>query len=168
MLPMLPVLWYNGPDSWEPKEERRSTRSEHYDSDLLFYFDGKPPGVLPVSASLCGHGASLSRRLGEGTEEPDQLLLPQAVCRRLHPGTPEKDWPRECLLVTFGLERQLLSPRIAVAVEPTHAGPTMWWYPGRRRSTRNCWTGSARPISSVRSKGSPAVSYIQYRTDRPS
>ena len=35
----------------------------------------------------------------------------------------KKDWPRECLLVTFGLERQVTSPRIAVAVEPY---PNRW------------------------------------------
>ncbi|MDO5511294.1 DUF5655 domain-containing protein [Corynebacterium sp.] len=29
-----------------------------------------------------------------------------------------KDWPEECLLVTFGLEHELDHPRIAVATEP--------------------------------------------------
>lgn len=29
-----------------------------------------------------------------------------------------KDWPEHCLLVTFGLEHRLESPRIAVATEP--------------------------------------------------
>ena len=35
----------------------------------------------------------------------------------------KKDWPKECLLVTFGLERQVISPRIAVSVEPY---PNRW------------------------------------------
>ena len=34
----------------------------------------------------------------------------------------KKDWPRECLVVTVGLDRPLNSPRSAVSVEP---------YPGR-------------------------------------
>ena len=34
-----------------------------------------------------------------------------------------KDWPRECILVTFGLPIRLDSPRIAVAVEPY---PSRW------------------------------------------
>ena len=89
MLPMVPVLWYNGPDSREQRrngDEPAGTLRQR--SALLLR--RKAPGALPVSASLCGHGASLSRRLGEGTEEPDQLLLPQVVCRRLHPGAPKK------------------------------------------------------------------------------
>lgn len=35
----------------------------------------------------------------------------------------KKDWPEHCLLVTFGLEFRLDSPRIAVAAEPY---PNRW------------------------------------------
>ena len=35
----------------------------------------------------------------------------------------KKDWPQDCLLVTFGLSHRLSSPRIAVAVEPY---PNRW------------------------------------------
>lgn len=35
----------------------------------------------------------------------------------------KKEWPRECLLVTFGLARRVDNPRIAVSVEPY---PNRW------------------------------------------
>lgn len=98
-------------------------RPEHYDSDLLFYFDGKPLEL------------SLYQRLFAAMEQafPDASVKVQKsqisfYCPKLFaaasiPVRRKKDWPRECLLVTFGLERQLLSPRIAVAVEPY---PNRW------------------------------------------
>lgn len=98
-------------------------RPEHYDSDLLFYFDGKPLEL------------SLYQRLFAAMEQafPDASVKVQKsqisfYCPKLFaaasiPVRRKKDWPQECLLVTFGLERQLLSPRIAVAVEPY---PNRW------------------------------------------
>lgn len=96
---------------------------EHYESDLLFYFDGRPVEL------------SLYQRLFEAMEGtfPDASVKVQKsqisfYCPKLFaaasiPVRRKKDWPQECLLVTFGLERQLLSPRIAVAVEPY---PNRW------------------------------------------
>ena len=96
---------------------------EHYESDLLFYFDGRPVEF------------SLYQRLVQAMDRafPDASVKVQKsqisfYCPRLFaaasiPVRRKKDWPRECLLVTFGLERQLLSPRIAVAVEPY---PNRW------------------------------------------
>lgn len=98
-------------------------RPEHYESDLLFYFDGKPREF------------SLYQRLFESVEQafPDASVKVQKsqisfYCPKLFaaasiPVRRKKDWPRECLLVTFGLERQVISPRIAVAVEPY---PNRW------------------------------------------
>lgn len=96
---------------------------EHYESDLLFYFDGRPVEI------------SLYQRLFEAMEGtfPDASVKVQKsqisfYCPKLFaaasiPVRRKKDWPQECLLVTFGLERQLVSPRIAVAVEPY---PNRW------------------------------------------
>ena len=96
---------------------------EHYESDLLFYFDGRPVEF------------SLYQRLFEAMQGaiPDASVKVQKsqisfYCPKLFaaasiPVRRKKDWPRECLLVTFGLERQLLSPRIAMAVEPH---PNRW------------------------------------------
>lgn len=96
---------------------------EHYESDLLFYFNGRPVEL------------SLYQQLFEAMEGafPDASVKVQKsqisfYCPKLFaaasiPVRRKKDWPQECLLVTFGLERQLLSPRIAVAVEPY---PNRW------------------------------------------
>lgn len=96
---------------------------EHYESDLLFYFNGRPVEL------------SLYQRLFEAMEGafPDASVKVQKsqisfYCPKLFaaasiPVRRKKDWSQECLLVTFGLERQLLSPRVAVAVEPY---PNRW------------------------------------------
>lgn len=96
---------------------------EHYESDLLFYFNGKPVEL------------SLYQRLFETMDGafPDASVKVQKsqisfYCPKLFaaasiPVRRKKNWPRTCLLVTFGLERQVASPRIAVAVEPY---PNRW------------------------------------------
>lgn len=96
---------------------------EHYESDLLFYFNGRPVEL------------SLYQRLFEAMEgtfldasvkvQKSQISFycPKLFAAASIPVRRKKDWPQECLLVTFGLERQLLSPRIAVAVEPY---PNRW------------------------------------------
>ena len=96
---------------------------DHYESDLLFYFDGRPVEF------------SLYQRLFQAMDHafPDACVKVQKsqisfYCPRLFaaasiPVRRKKDWPRDCLLVTFGLERQVISPRIAVAVEPY---PNRW------------------------------------------
>ena len=98
-------------------------RPEHYESDLLFYFDGKPREF------------SLYQRLFESVEQafPDASVKVQKsqisfYCPKLFAAASisvrrKKDWPRECLLVTFGLEHRVDSSRIAVAIEPY---PNRW------------------------------------------
>ena len=98
-------------------------RPEHYESDLLFYFDGKPREF------------SLYQRLFESVEQafPDASVKVQKsqisfYCPKLFaaasiPVRRKKDWPPDCLMVTFGLEHRANSPRIAVATEPY---PNRW------------------------------------------
>lgn len=98
-------------------------RSEHYDSDLLFYFDGKPLEFslyqrLFAAMEQAFHDASVKVQKSQISFYCPKLFAAASI-----PVRRKKDWPRECLLVTFGLERQLLSPRIAVAVEPY---PNRW------------------------------------------
>lgn len=105
------------------KEARYMDTPAHYESDLLFYFDGKPAEF------------ALYRRLTENMDPmfPDVTVKVQKsqisfYCPRLFaaasiPVRRKKDWPPACLLVTFGLETRLSSPRIAVAVEPY---PNRW------------------------------------------
>ena len=98
-------------------------RSEHYESDILLFFEGKPLEL------------ALYRRLFARMEE----RFPQASVkvqksqisfygRHLFaaaslPVRRKKDWPRDSILVTIGLSYRLDSPRVAVAVEPY---PNRW------------------------------------------
>ena len=77
--------------------------SPYYESDVLAYFDG----------------------------HVEERALYEAFFRRLCalfaaaslPVRRKKDWPKTCILVTFGLSHRLDSPRVAVAVEPY---PNRW------------------------------------------
>ena len=79
---------------------------ERYQEDILFYFDGKP-------RELALYQVQKSQISFYGRHLFAMVSLP-ARCK--------KDWPRECILVTFGLPCRVDLPRIAVATEP---------YPGR-------------------------------------
>lgn len=95
---------------------------EHYMSDVLFFFDGKPLELTLFEA--------LYQRME--TEFPDASVRVQKsqisfYGRHLFgavslPVRRKKNWPEHCIVVTIGLPYQLESPRVAVAVEP---------YPGR-------------------------------------
>ena len=98
-------------------------RTEHYESDVLFFFDGKP-----LELSLY---ETLFRRME--TEFPDATVRVQKsqisfYGRHLFgaaslPIRRKKNWPEHCIVVTIGLSCQLASPRVAVAVEPY---PNRW------------------------------------------
>ena len=98
-------------------------RTEHYESDVLFFFDGKP-----LELSLY---ETLFRRME--TEFPDATVRVQKsqisfYGRHLFgaaslPVRRKKNWPEHCIVVTIGLSCQLASPRVAVAVEPY---PNRW------------------------------------------
>ena len=95
---------------------------EHYTSDILFFFDGKPLELVLYEA--------LFRRLE--AEFPDASVRVQKsqisfYGRHLFsaaslPVRRKKSWPKHCIVLTVGLSRRLDSPRVAVATEP---------YPGR-------------------------------------
>ncbi|MDO4314852.1 MAG: DUF5655 domain-containing protein [Oscillospiraceae bacterium] len=95
---------------------------EHYASDVLFFFDGRP-----LELSLY---ETLFRRME--TEFPDASVRVQKsqisfYGRHLFaaaslPVRRKKGWPEHCVVVTIGLSHRLESPRAAVATEP---------YPGR-------------------------------------
>lgn len=95
---------------------------EHYESDLLFYFDGKP---RELALYQC-----LEARMEEAFPEASVKVQKTQISfygRHLFaavslPLRRRKAWPEHCLLVTFGLGYRLDSPRIAAAAEP---------YPGR-------------------------------------
>lgn len=95
---------------------------EHYESDLLFYFDGKPRELVLYQY--------LKARMEEAFPEVSVKVQKTQISfygRHLFaavslPLRRRKMWPEHCLLVSFGLGYHLDSPRIAAAAEP---------YPGR-------------------------------------
>ena len=95
---------------------------EHYGADILFFFDGKPLERSLYETLLC-------RMESEFPDASVKVQKSQISFYGRHlfgaaslPVRRKKDWPKHCIVVTIGLSHQLISPRVAVAVEP---------YPGR-------------------------------------
>lgn len=96
---------------------------EHYESDLLFYFDGRPV-EFSLYQKLFEMMAQAFPDISVKVQKSQvSFYNPKLFAAASIPIRRKKGWPRECLLVTFGLERQLHSPRIAVATEPY---PNRW------------------------------------------
>ena len=93
-------------------------RGEHYEADVLFFFDGHPLELRLYQL--------LFRRLDELFPEGTVKVQKSQISfygRHLFaavslPLRRKKTWPEECLVVTFGLGSRVEDPRIAVAVEP--------------------------------------------------
>ena len=99
------------------------TTPEHYESDVLFFFDGKPEELALYQALFC----RLEERFSDASVKVQKSQI-SFYNRHLFaaaslPLRRRKEWPKQCILVTFGLVRRLPSPRIAVAVEPY---PNRW------------------------------------------
>lgn len=95
---------------------------EHYESDLLFYFDGKPRELalyqyLEVRMEVAFPAASVKVQKTQISFCGRHLFAAVSL-----PLRRRKVWPEHCILVSFGLGYHLDSPRIAAAAEP---------YPGR-------------------------------------
>ena len=95
---------------------------EHYESDVLFFFDGKPL-ELSLYESLFRYmemqfpDASVKIQKSQISFYGRHLFGAVSL-----PVRRKKNWPEHCIVVTIGLPYRLESPRVAVAVEP---------YPGR-------------------------------------
>ena len=96
--------------------------SDHYVSDLLFYFDGHPLELALYQAFFGALDARLPQARVRIQKSQISFYGRHLFAAASIPVRRKKDWPKNCLLVTFGLGQRLDSPRIAVAVEP---------YPGR-------------------------------------
>lgn len=96
---------------------------EHYESDLLFYFDGRPAELSLYQRLFATMESAFPDASVKVQKSQISFYCPKLFAAASIPVRRKKDWPQECLLVTFGLERQLSSPRIAVAVEPY---PNRW------------------------------------------
>ena len=98
--------------------------SEHYTADLLVYFEGHDREHALYLALV----SALEQTLPENFSVRVQKSQISFYGRHLFgaasiPVRRKKDWPPDCLMVTFGLEHRADSPRIAVATEPY---PNRW------------------------------------------
>lgn len=96
---------------------------EHYENDMLFYFDGRPTELSLYQRLFAAMEPAFPDVSVKVQKSQISFYCPKLFAAASVPARRKKDWPRECLLVTFGLERQLSSPRIAAAVEPY---PNRW------------------------------------------
>ena len=95
---------------------------EYYFEDALAFFDGKPQELGLYEALF----AVLEELFPEARVKVQKSQI-SFYGRHLFaaaslPLRRKKDWPKVCILLTFGLGERKDSPRIAVATEP---------YPGR-------------------------------------
>ena len=98
--------------------------SEHYTADLLAYFEGHDREHALYLALV----SALEQTLPENFSVRIQKSQISFYGRHLFgaasiPMHRKKDWPPDCLMVTFGLEHRADSPRIAEATEPY---PNRW------------------------------------------
>ena len=98
--------------------------SEHYTADLLAYFEGHDREHALYLALV----SALEQTLQENFSVRVQKSQISFYGRHLFgaasiPVRRKKDWPPDCLMVTFGLEHRADSPRISVATEPY---PNRW------------------------------------------
>jgi len=99
------------------------TASEHYPSDLLFFFDGKPAELSLYQALFARMEAAFPEASVKVQKSQISFYNRRLFAAASLPVRRRKDWPRECILVTIGLSHRLASPRVAVAVEPY---PNRW------------------------------------------
>lgn len=97
-------------------------RSEHYESDVLFFFDGKPLELGLYEALFVRMEAAFPEASAKVQKSQISFYQRHLFAAASLPIRRKKTWPEHCLVVTVGLNRRLDSPRVAVAVEP---------YPGR-------------------------------------
>lgn len=96
---------------------------ERYESDVLFFFDGRPLELALYQTLF----RSLETAFPEASVRVQKTQI-SFYGRHLFaalslPVRRRKGWPEHCIVVTIGLSHRLESPRIAVAVEPY---PNRW------------------------------------------
>lgn len=97
--------------------------SEHYPSDLLFFFDGKPLELSLYEALFQRMDANFSDASVKVQKSQISFYNKHLFAAASLPVRRKKGWPEHCILVTIGLSYRLSSPRVAVAVEPY---PNRW------------------------------------------
>lgn len=97
--------------------------SEHGFSDMLLYFEGKPVELALYQQLFSQMSSAFPQAKVKVQKSQISFYNRHLFAAASIPVRRKKDWPQDCLLVTFGLSHPLASPRIAVAVEPY---PNRW------------------------------------------
>ena len=96
--------------------------NEHYESDLLLFFQGRPRELALYQALSARMEAAFPQAAVKVQKSQISFYQRRLFAAASLPLRRKKNWPEHCLVVTVGLARRLDSPRVAAAVEP---------YPGR-------------------------------------
>lgn len=97
-------------------------RGEYYQSDVLFFFEGKDRERMLYEALFQSMEKAFPEAAVKVQKSQISFYHKHLFAASSLPLRRKKDWPEHCILVTIGLARPLESPRAAVKVEP---------YPGR-------------------------------------
>ena len=125
------------------------TKPEHYASDVLFFFDGRPTELALYEALLLRMEAAFPDASVKVQKSQISFYHRHLFAAASLPLRRRKGWPKQALLVTLGLPYRLDPPGWPWRWSPTPAaGPTMCWCPSRGRSTASCWAGCGRPMTS--------------------
>ena len=95
---------------------------DHYASDVLFFFDGKPLELALYEALFRHLEMEFSEASVRVQESQISFYGRHLFSAASLPVRRKKSWPEHCIVLTIGLSHRLDSPRGAVATEP---------YPGR-------------------------------------
>lgn len=96
---------------------------EHYLSDVLFFFDGRPVELSLYQALFARMEAAFPEASVRVQKTQISFYNRRLFAAASLPIRRRRDWPKECIVVTIGLPYRLASPRAAVAVEPY---PNRW------------------------------------------
>ena len=96
---------------------------EYYESDLLRYFEGHPEELTLYEALFARLSAVVPEASVKVQKSQISFYGRHLFAAASLPVRRKRDWPKHCLLVTFGLAQRVEHERIAVAVEPY---PNRW------------------------------------------
>ena len=98
-------------------------RPEHYEADVLRFFDGKAWEQELYDAFFARTEQELPDASVRVQKSQISFYGRHLFAAASLPVRRRKGWPERCLVVTFGLSHRQESPRIAVATEPY---PNRW------------------------------------------
>ena len=96
---------------------------EHYQSDLLFYFDGRPQELVLYEDLFQAMSAAFPDACVKVQKSQISFYSRHLFAAAALPVRRKKGWPEHCLMVTFGLGHRENHSRITVATEPY---PNRW------------------------------------------